>query len=267
MSLLRGAVTLCSATLLAGGCGGGSAAQGAGRGPEAAVQQPRCVNSPRFQLCRVLFIGNSYTYTNDLPGMFQLLARAGGRNVESARLASPNETLEEHFADPQTAALLHARAWNVVVLQEKSTIPGDQGQRLRYMVPAARSLAREIRQAGAVPMLFLTWGHLGGEPEASLFNYPQMQAAVDRGYDAESRELHAPVAPVGDAWQVASRGRVGRRLWLPDGSHPTSAGTYLAACVFFASIVGESPVGIRYHGGLPAREARELQAIAARVAG
>lgn len=215
----------------------------------------------------MLFIGNSYTYVNDLPGTFERLARAAGRNFATERLAWPNASLMEHLADPRTAQALRARRWSVVVLQEKSTIPGDDALRRRYMVPAARALAAEVRRAGAVPMLFLTWGHLGGEPAAALYGYPQMQAAVDRGYRAESRELDAPVAPVGEAWWADFRSRSRHQLWLSDGSHPTPAGTYLAACVFFATVFGDTPVGIRYDGGLGPGEARELQVIAARTAG
>ena len=76
-------------------------------------------------------------------------------------------------------------------------------------------------------------------------------------------EIHAAVAPVGPAWWsvLGSEARPG--LWQGDGSHPTRKGTYLAACVFYATIFDESPVGLGYHGGLSADEASTLQQIAA----
>jgi hypothetical protein len=86
-----------------------------------------------------------------------------------------------------------------------------------------------------------------------------MQAAVDQGYLGIASRLAVSIAPVGDAWQTMISKQADPGLWQEDGVHPTTAGTYLAACVFYAAIFRQSPVGLGYHDGLTAAEAAMLQ--------
>ena len=76
-----------------------------------------------------------------------------------------------------------------------------------------------------------------------------MQSSMDDGYTFIAHELQPALAPVGYAWQ-------------DDGSHPSIAGTYLAACVFYAKTFGQSPVGLTYDPGLDAKTAAQLQQVA-----
>src|SRR5437660_883291 len=74
--------------------------------------------------------------------------------------------------------------------------------------------------------------------------YASMQSAIDDGYLAIASDQCAAVAPVGDAWAKLVALQVPITLWQEDGSHPTEAGTYLAACVFYATVFRQSPVGL-----------------------
>jgi hypothetical protein len=215
--------------------------------------------------CRLLFIGNSYTYVNNLPAMFARLARAGGRTAETGILAEGGATLADHIASPETEKALSSARWNVVVLQEQSEIPSIERFRQAEMYPAVRRLVRMTRDAGAQPMLYLTWAHQDGWPQDGLIGYTSMQSAIDDGYLVIARELHATVAPVGYAWAKVLKTGASSGLWQSDGSHPTVKGTYLAACVFYATVFRESPNGLGYRAGLPKHEASELQAIATNV--
>ncbi len=212
---------------------------------------------------RIFFIGNSYTSTNDLPTMFADLAWSGGHRVETATQAPGGWTLADHDRAAQTESTLNSSKWNLVILQEQSEIPAVESLREAYMYPAAEDLADKARLAGAQPLFFITWAHRNGWPAQSLPDYPTMQAAIDDGYTTIARRQHAKVAPVGLAWmsQVA-QGR-GSGLWQDDGSHPTEEGTYLAACVFYASIFLESPAGLTYRSGLSSADAASAQNVAA----
>jgi len=78
-----------------------------------------CPSEERAPACtRVLFIGNSYTTVNDLPGVFASLARSGGHRVETKRAAVDGWTLANHADSPATATALTASRWDIVVLQE-----------------------------------------------------------------------------------------------------------------------------------------------------
>ncbi len=212
---------------------------------------------------RVLFIGNSYTSVNDLPTIFAKLARSGGHRVETGTATQDGSTLADHAGSAGTTTALTSATWTLVVLQEQSQIPAVDQFRETQMYPAARTLVAMVRRAGAQPIFFITWAHRDGWPEDGLADYSSMQSAIDDGYLTIAREQHAAVAPVGFAWQTLLGQQGSPGLWQDDGSHPTEKGTYLAACVFYATIFRESPKGLTYHSSLSDAEASTLQQVAA----
>jgi hypothetical protein len=218
---------------------------------------------PMTTCTRVLFIGDSYTYVNDLPATFADLAWSAGYRVDAETLAVGGGTLAGHVADPATATTISSQAWNTVVLQDQSENPASPTSRQSEMFPAATQLTSMIRGDGAEPMFFLTWGHQSGWPEDGIPTYLDMQAAVDQGYLEIAAKLSVPIAPVGAAWQSANAEQANAQLWQGDGVHPTVTGTYLAACVFFAAIFHRTPAGLTYRDGLSAAEASALQQVAA----
>jgi hypothetical protein len=233
-------------------------------------QSPRqCRNQTVAAPCRVLFIGDSFTYINNLPAVFGSLARAGHHSVRTEEIAGAGESLARHVESRDATRALRSARWSIVVLQEQSQIPASALLRQTEMKRPARQLADMIREAGAQPMLFLTWAERYGWPANGLVNYWQMQSAVEDGYLMVARELHAEIAPVGYAWAATlQRERRADRhagLWRQDGTHPTVRGTYLAACVFYAAIFGETPVGLSYHYSLLGEEAAKLQRVASEI--
>jgi hypothetical protein len=157
---------------------------------------------------------------------------------------------------------LKSSKWDFVVLQEQSQIPSIEQYRVESMYPAARLLIRQIKAAGATPIFFVTWAHRDGWPKNGLNGYESMQLQIDHGYLVIAQELSVPVAPVGYAWLMARRYNPQLDLWQRDGSHPNEQGTYLTACVFYATLFRESPEGLTYLAHLPKEVARGLQTIA-----
>ena len=223
-----------------------------------------CPDQGRSAACtRVLFIGNSYTTVNDLPSVFASLARSGGHRVETGTAAVDGWTLADHAGSSATAAKVGSRNWDIVVLQEQSQIPSVAQFRETQMFPAARRLVGMIRDHGARPIFYLAWARRDGWPENGMPNYASMQSAIHEGYLAIAGEQQATIAPVGDAWSAMLGQEAPAALWQDDGSHPTEAGTYLAACVFYATIFRESPNGLGYHASLSGDEAAKIQRAAA----
>src|SRR4029077_6775146 len=225
---------------------------------------PGCETPRGASACtRVFFLGNSYTAVNDLPDTFAALAWSGGHRVGTAIQAPGGWTLLDQSTSQQTASVLAASKWDYVVLQEQSEIPAIESQRQAVMYPAARDLVAMSRSAGASPMFFLTWAHRDGWPQNGMPAYASMQAAIDAGYLFIASEQHAAVAPVGVAWSQVAGEDSSADLWQGDGSHPTTKGTYLAACVFYAAIFKQSPVGLGYHPWLSSADAAQVQNAAA----
>jgi hypothetical protein len=223
-----------------------------------------CTDNP--ELCtKVLFIGNSYTSANYLPGVFTQLADSGQHLVETRSLVPGGWTLADHVSDSNTQTELAAKEWDYVVLQEQSIVPALAQTRTQYMYPAARTLVTWIRDNGAEPVFFMTWGHRDGAPDFGVKDYETMQSEIIVGYITIADELGVPLAPVGSIWKQLREEYPEINLWQDDGSHPNENGTYLAACVFYAVIFQESPEGLSYTAGIPAETAQTLQSIAGSV--
>ena len=236
----------CVGLLFVAGCGG--------------VAGPTCGTGSGAACTRILFLGNSYTYVNDLPSTFAQLARSAGRPVDIAMVANGGETLAQHASSTESLDKIASRSWSYVVLQDQSETPATSAGRDYYTYPAARTIAARVESAGAVPMLFMTWAHRDGLPGAGLAGYEPMQQQLDAAYLGIAHELKVPVAPVGFTWYAVRLDHPDIQLWADDGSHPSLAGTYLAACVFFASVFRQSPEGLSFHGGVSDEQALVLQA-------
>lgn len=231
------------------------------------AQAPNCrIVPPSAECTRVLFIGNSYTFVNNLPGVFAAVSAALRRPVYADMIAPGGATLADHAASTDVLGLIRTGHWTYVVLQEQSLMPAVEPSRQRQMYPAARTLVDEIRRAGARPVFLATWGHRDGWPEGALADYAAMQAQVTRGYRTIADELQAVVAPVGDAWASVVARHPDIPLWQPDGSHPTVQGTFLAANVLYATLFHEAPRGLGSRGPVPETQVFRLQQAAAGAA-
>jgi hypothetical protein len=180
---------------------------------------------------KVLFIGNSFTARNSLPELIASLAAARGTKIEYRLISAGGASLRRHWNAGTARTAIENEKYDYVVLQEQSTLPIKNAKRMHENV---RLFDEAIRNAGAKTVLYMTWARL---------NAPDSQEAITDAYSSIGRELGAMVVPVGVAWQAFLRKHETPVLHDRDGSHPTVAGSYLAACVFFARLFGESPVG------------------------
>jgi hypothetical protein len=213
---------------------------------------------------RVLFVGNSYTY--QVPKTFEALCRDGHHAVVTGEATRGGWKLSDHAGGGTTNRF--REGWDVIVLQEQSLLPSFPEETVRKMsLPAAQTLTAAARAAGARPLFYLTWGReKGNAQQAELFpndTYTLMQSRLNEGYALLARETKSDLAPVGRAWQLARQLHPDIALYQKDGSHPSAAGVYLAACVFYAAICHDDPRRLTENNGLPAATAAHLRAAAA----
>jgi hypothetical protein len=207
---------------------------------------------------RVLFIGNSYTYVNDLPGVLKKLADAAQSPIRivTGQHTPGGATWEQHAQSAQAEQLI-TQGWDYVVLQDQSQQPWVN---LRVKAALA-TLDGKIKAAGGKTALFMTWAR-SAQVAGSADQLFRMRMAVNRYYEANAESVGATVVPVGRAWERAYRTTT-LTLHSGDGSHPAPLGTYLAACSFYAALAQKSPSGLG-DGGLTisAQDRAALQKIA-----
>ncbi|MGH8871480.1 MAG: DUF4886 domain-containing protein, partial [Acidimicrobiia bacterium] len=177
---------------------------------------------------RVLFVGNSYTHFNDMPGMVRALAGWVDRNVEVGTRAPNGWWWRDHASSAETTDAIADGDWDFVVLQEQSMAPADRDLARTVSFPAAQLLSRTVVGNGGDVVLFLTWGHRNGSAALGHDTFSAMQIDLADSYLAFADSLLADVAPVGMAWWMALAERPDIGLYQPDGSHPSVAGSYLA---------------------------------------
>lgn len=170
---------------------------------------------------RVLFVGNSLTYTNDLPGV--VAALADSLDVTKPfwyRLAvAPNYSLEDHWLDYSSRDALARDDFDIVIMQQgPSSLPENQ----EYLREWTEVWAEAIRAKGAVPALYMVW------PDATRRAFFD---DVAYSYTAAAEAVDGMLFPVGKAWLEAWAIESGLALYGSDGFHPSGLGTYLAALV------------------------------------
>ncbi len=210
------------------------------------------------QNLRVLFIGNSYTYYNNLPDIVSGLADAGGHTVHAGQSTPGGFSFGQHLAHANTlAALADTSGWDYVVLQEQSQMPVIPYYRETSTRPSARSLDSLATLAGAQSVFYMTWGRrmggqqcINGHCSSVFADYNEMQDSLAAAYLSFGEELDAPVAPAGLAWQLARTERPWVDFWDADNSHPNANGSFLAACVIAATLLGEPVADWPFTNGL-----------------
>lgn len=200
---------------------------------------------------RVLFIGNSFTQRNDLPGLLAEMAAQRDVLVEHELISAGGASLRTHWNAGQAAAAIGAGGYDYVVLQEQSTLPVKNAKRMGENV---RLFDEKIQQAGAKTVLYMTWARQ---------HSPADQQTIADAYSAIGEELNAIVAPVGLVWQSFLAQHDQPVLHDRDQSHPTLAGSYLAACVFLIVLLKQTPVGLlSTRAGLAQEDLTRLHAVA-----
>ena len=207
---------------------------------------------------RVLFIGNSLTFANNLPAMVEALA---GRDRVSCRVvAFPDFSLEDHWQRGDAVREIATGGWSTIVLQQgPSALPESRVLLVEY----TKRFDAEAKRIGARTALYMVW-----PSKARMGDFDGVSAS----YTAAAATVGGLLLPVGDAWRAAWRRDANVALYGPDNFHPSVAATYLAALVIVERLTGRSPVGLpsTIASGsdtvsLPAATARLLQEAAADV--
>ncbi|MCF7849239.1 MAG: hypothetical protein K9M45_10330 [Kiritimatiellales bacterium] len=199
---------------------------------------------------RILFIGNSYTYVQNMPEILRQMADDKGHELEIEQETPGGKNFEFHWNAGRAAEKMRTGNFDVVVFQNQSFEPvGDPDNMMEY----GKLLAAEADKAGARKLFYLTMAYkdkvkwMNGdsdEAKRGVALLPEMLGRLTASYSKLARSTKSEVAPVGIAWKQAYDAVPGIELHRSDNSHPSETGAYLTALVFYATIYGEKPDGM-----------------------
>ena len=218
----------------------------------------------------VLFIGNSYTYVNNLPQLIKDIALANGDTLVFDSNCLGGYTFNNHFNNTTTLTKINAQAWDYVVLQAQSQEPSfPPAQVASQTLPYAIKLDSVIQKNNdcTETVFFETWGRKNGDAAncgfyPPLCTYTGMQDRLKQSYKQFADTCHALLAPVGEAWRKSITLNSNLELYSSDQSHPAIEGSYLAACVFYEFLFQKSVLSNTYTAGVASATATTLQQIA-----
>lgn len=192
---------------------------------------------------RILLIGNSYTYYNDMPLMFETLARANGNEVEVDAVTRGGSRLYQHLDETgdegkAIRALLAEGRYDVLVLQEQSHTPITDP---KVFLDGARGLTELVSSVRTI--FYATWGRKDGCPlldELGLTSLG-MTMSLEMAYERMAKLLSGELAAVGRAFAAIGAVHPEVELFGEDMSHPSYIGSAVAATVLYKTIFGSLP--------------------------
>ena len=200
---------------------------------------------------RVLFIGNSLTYENDVPKMVRELAAAAGLAWYVEAQVSGGASIQDQWERNLVQAKITNGNWDAVVLQQGPSSLPDSRTNLRHWTG---EYDRLIREAGGRTALYEVW------PELSRF---EVFDRVRDSYALAARDVDGWFLPAGEAWRVAWEDDPELQLYGPDGFHPTVAGSWAAALTIFGGLSEHSLADLPAPEGVDAATAEHLRQAAA----
>lgn len=228
---------------------------------------PMSLRAAEKDSLQVLWVGNSYTFFNDLPATVRDIAASQDLKLAVTRVLKGGEKLSGHWQNPVLQKALKRGGWDYVVLQEFSSTPAYSTESVaRDIYPYAHQIdsMAKAHSPNVHVIYYMTWGHKYGNVRQTDYplddDYELMQERIKTAYIEMAWMNHSWCAPVGMAWQQVRRERPELQLYTADCFHPSPLGSYLAANVIVTTIL-QRPYQTEVTCDLPAETAEYLQQV------
>ncbi|WP_412987427.1 T9SS type A sorting domain-containing protein [Pontimicrobium sp. IMCC45349] len=216
---------------------------------------------------RVLFLGNSYTASNNLPNLVSQMATNTGDILIYDSNTPGGHRLMNHASNTTTLNKINADNWDFVTLQAQSQETSwSEAQMQTELYPFATQLVNAIHNNNACsqPLFYMTWGRENGDAQNCEFvpwvcTYEGMDDAIRNTYTFMAEENTSELAPVGAVWRYLRTNHPEVDLYSGDGSHPSLAGSYAAACAFYTMIYKKDPTLMTWNSSLSETTANTIK--------
>ena len=192
---------------------------------------------------KVLFIGNSYTYYNDSPKIFEALSLENGIDVSVDSVTKGGRKLYENL-DPddennkKIKELISINDYDALFLQEHSNLPITSFSDFRRGVIGLCDLIKATRV-----ILYTPWGYKDGSPKLDSLGITneEMTSEIYAAYKKVADEIGAQLSPVGLAFANMKKLSPDTELYNPDKTHPSLIGSLIAATCHYKTLFGVLP--------------------------
>ena len=212
---------------------------------------------------KVLFLGNSYTGVNNLPQLIHDVALSAGDTLVFDSNTPGGYQLIDHSADANSQNKIMAGGWDYVVIQGQSQEPITFSSQFSTGGAALYNMIKQYNPC-AVTMPYMTWGRKNGDA-SNCISFPVMCTYLGMDTTLRNRYLNltnfinGEVSPVSVVWRYLRQNFPNIELYQADESHPSAAGSYAAACCFYASIFKKDPALITFNFSLNATDASNIR--------
>lgn len=218
----------------------------------------------------VFFVGNSYTYTNNLPELIDFIAASTGDVLNYQSHTIGGATLKQHAQNQAVTSVINQGNWDYVVLQEQSQIPSFPTTYIQTeMHPYAKQLADLTKSSNACgnPIFFMTWGYRTGDAtncangNTLVCTYEGMDDLIASRYTDMAQINEGLISPVGKVWRTIRQQYPLMDLYSSDGSHPSYLGSMAAAYTFYTILFKKNPELATFNGNLTTTESQVIKSI------
>jgi PKD repeat protein len=219
------------------------------------------------QTIQAFFVGNSYTGVNNLPQLIANVTASTGDSLAFSSNLIGGATLQNHAGNTNTLTPIQNGNWDYVIIQAQSqepSFPIAQVQTNTFPYAQALNDSIEKYQPCGETMFYMTWGRENGDASNCQFfpplcTYEGMDSMLRLRYEMMANAYEAELSPVGAVWRYIRTNHPNIDLYTSDGSHPSAAGSYAAACTFYTSMFRKDPTAITFDFSLTAADALTIR--------
>lgn len=196
----------------------------AGACKKAKTNQPQPVIVYSDSAKSILFVGNSLTYYNDLPGLVARIGRDSGVEIKTEMVAYGNYALEDHWNDGQIQQLIANKKYDFVVVQQG---PSSQADGRAMLLDYGARIKNLCVTHNTQLAFFMVW------PAFANFNNFD---GVIRNYTDAAVATNSMLCPVGKIWKEYFLSTGDYSYYGPDMFHPSQKGSDNAALIIFKTL-------------------------------
>ena len=190
---------------------------------------------------KILFIGNSFTFYWNLPSLVESMAHEKGILLDIYQSTAGGATLKDHWEGKrglESKKVLKEHVFSTIILQDHSTSPllktNESKEYFNRFIKLINKKKSEV-------ILYGTWIYPASPLIGKSFNGTD---PIQHVLKSIADQTNSRMAPVGTAFRLFQDKHSEISVFTSDNKHPSAVGTYLAACVFFKMLTGESPLGL-----------------------